>query len=283
MPYASRLLVRVSCCIAIAALSACASKPEPRVVPLKRAMEIPISSSAEMRIFASQGTYRYQSYAALPEAGTRESTPPAPRSAFRRHFGPPPLTAEGFARDMERLFGPYVVIPALGVALVVGTVDAATGGPQNRKEERESNLQMTAPLQEFVLDAVVRQGLNDALAQGFKATLGWTRPNLTVPAPLVDWSGPEAKWVHTVNLPAFEIFVTRIELLELSRSSRTLLLCAKTWVSGGTNLRVFDSCRQEPWDTAFFSKDSDREAFIGSLAAATTRLGEAMARDVIRE
>jgi ADP-heptose:LPS heptosyltransferase len=55
------------------------------------------------------------------------------------------------------------------------------------------------------------------------------------------------------------------------------------WVTGGTDYRRFDSCRQESWDAAFFSKDSDREAFLASLTAATTRLGQDMAKGVIKE
>jgi hypothetical protein len=262
-----RLFSRVGCSITVAVLSACATKPEPRAVPLQRSLEIPVLNNVEWRPAISQGIYRYQNYSQLPDDGTREL--PQPKASSNRRWKGWPDHA---GSPTDHWLGALVLLPvtviATTAAVGVVAVDAVAGGPKNRKEERESNYQKSGEFRELLTDGVVKV-LNEAFVGSFKSSLGWTSPNLT--------AAPAA------GTPALELHVSRIELLELSRGSRTLVVCATTWVLGGTQYRTFETCRQEPWETTLFSQSEDPAPFIAALTGAITRLGQATAKGVIRD
>jgi hypothetical protein len=254
--------VCVCCSVAISILSACASQPAPRVVPLERAMDIPVFvRQGEPLIIA--GAYRH-GQRDLPEEGTVETTDA--KSTGRPWYA---ARSPGLAGAIENT--------ALLVVLAAGAVNAVAGGISERTRDAQRAPQLT-----HLLSEEVASSLNDALGNAFKATVGWTRPNLTEPPQWVRWYGPEAQAVQTVNMPALVLELERVQILEPTVGAGALVICGSTSVVGGTVYRTFQTCSYEAWPSVQLSTADEREMFITNLAAASTRLGQAMAKGVLR-
>jgi len=269
---ARKLAICASYCVAVAAVSACATKPsalEPRIVPLVREIEIPVF------IVEGQPWIIVGDRNGVPEEGARETTNVLPQEQKK-----PKTASENMS---EALAGSKYLGVVLAPVLVPLIIAARIGEAHERAELRRkavTNREKEEQLEQLLATPVTRR-LGEALTDAFKTTLGWTRPNLTVRPQFVKWSGPEAEAVHTVNLPALEVSIEQIQFVEPSEAQPMLVMCARASVVGGTEYRMFKACQQESWGALEFSTPGQQEALVEKLTGASRRLGQAMAKHVV--